>query len=147
MRTLMLLTTLVVLAAGCGSQTTKREAGALIFADGDAVTVWIGLASDGITYYRLLLGEEATGMCATAAGKDERLYRVRRWAAEDENRLVVHLELVDGGNLSEAKPLLTLHGTQQQARLDLVAQGLHSITLWRERDTLTAVKRLRARMK
>lgn len=146
MRKLVLLTTtLVVLAAGCSSKSTERQAGA-IFADADAVTVWIGLASDGITYYRLVLGEEATGMCATAAGKDEKLYRVRRWSEEDENRLVAHLELVDGGGLSDAKPLLTLQGTRQQARLDLVAQGLHSITLWRETDVLKAVNRLRARM-
>jgi hypothetical protein len=144
-RLVLLATTLVVLVAGCGSEATKREAGA-IFADADSVTVWIGLASDGITYYRLVLGAEATGMCATAAGKDEKLYRVRRWSEEEENRLVVHLELVDGGNLSDVKSLLTLSGTQQQARLDLVAQGLHSITLWRETDVLTAVTRLRARM-
>jgi len=145
MRKLVLWTTLVALVAGCSSKSSERQAGA-IFADADAVTVWIGLASDGITYYRLVLDNEATGMCATAAGKDEKLYRVRRWSAEEENRLVVHLELVDGGNLSAASSLLTLQGTQQQARLDVVAQGLHTITLWREPDTLTAVKRLRARM-
>ncbi|MHC4135604.1 MAG: hypothetical protein ACYTDU_01605 [Planctomycetota bacterium] len=147
MRRLVLWATLVVAVAGCGSATTKRGGAALVFAEADAAAVWIGLASDGITYYRLVLGEEATGMCGTAAGKDEKLYRIRRWSVEEENRLVVHLELVDGGSLSEAKPLLTLNGTQQQARLDLVAQGLHSITLWREPDVLTAVERLRARMR
>jgi len=146
MRRLVLLT-LVVLVAGCRSVTTEREAGALVFAERDAAAVWIGLASDGITYYRLVLGEEATGMCGTAAGRDEKLYRIRRWSVEKENHLIVHLELVDGGSLSKAKPLLTLYGTQQQARLDLVAQGLHSITLWREPDVLAAVERLRARMK
>jgi hypothetical protein len=147
MKGLVLFSMLVALAAGCGSEVTKREAGALVFTESDALTVWIGLASDGITYYRLVLGEEGTGMCATAAGKDERLYRVRRWSIEKENRLVVHLELVDGGNLSDARPLLTLQGTLQQARLDLVAQGLQSVTLWREPDVLAAVKRLAARMK
>jgi len=146
MRRLAILT-LVVLMTGCGSEAAKREAGAFVFADADAAAVWIGLASDGITYYRLVLGEESTGMCGTAAGKDENLYRIRRWSVERENRLAVHLELVDGGSLSGAKPLLTLHGTLQPARLDLVAQGLHSITLWREPDVLAAVERLRARMK
>ena len=146
MRSLAILT-LVMLVAGCGSEAAKREAGAFVFEGADVAAVWIGLASDGITYYRLVLGEESTGMCGTAAGKDERLYRIRSWSVERGNRLAVHLEPADSGSLSGAKPLLTLHGTLRPARLDLVADGLHSVTLWREPDILTAVKRLRARMK
>ncbi len=107
---------------------------------------WIGLAADGLTYYRLVLAEEGTGLCATAAGKDEKLYRVRTWSLDRGSCLTVHLELVAGG-APEARPLLVLHGTAHPARLELQVLEAHRVTFWREKDLLANRERLRARMR
>ncbi|MFI5403055.1 MAG: hypothetical protein ACHQ1G_08975 [Planctomycetota bacterium] len=103
---------------------------------------WIGLAADGLTWYRLDLDDEGTGACATAKGSETTLYRVRRWS--DDAEVTVHLELVDGA--PDAARRLELRGRSETSRLDLVVSGLHSVTLWREQDLLAARQRLAGRM-
>ena len=109
--------------------------------------VWFGLASDGRTYYRLQLGEEGTGRCATVSGREERMYRIRRWRLTDGGSIVIHLEHASGGELSKDPPVTNLAGKRTRTRLDLVAEGMHSVTLWREAAMLRNNERLRTRMK
>ena len=128
--------------AGCLSATTEFR----VLRPPGLRGPWIGLAADGLTYYRLVLAEEGTGLCATAAGKDEKLYRVRTWSLDRGSGLTVHLELVAGG-APEARPLLVLHGTAHPARLELQVLEVHRVTFWREKDLLANRERLRARMR
>lgn len=104
---------------------------------------WIGLASDGLTYYRLQLDKEGTGLCATATGANTALYRVREWTVADRV-LTIHLELSEGA--PDTARLLVLKGTAGPTQLDLVAQERHTLTLWRERDLLAAREELAKRM-
>lgn len=136
----------LVLAVLAGCRTVYEDTEFRVLRPPGLRGPWIGLAADGLTYYRLVLAEEGTGLCATAAGKDEKLYRVRTWSLDRGSRLTVHLELVAGG-APEARPLLVLHGTAHPARLELQVLEVHRVTFWREKDLLANRERLRARMR
>jgi hypothetical protein len=130
---------LAFLLAGCGS--FKAEPGVL--RPPGLAGPWIGLSADGLTWYRLELDEEGTGACATA-GKEAALFRARRWSVTDEGALTVSLEMVEGP--PDAARILVLHGRYEPARLELVAQERHSLTLWRENDLLAAREKMARRM-
>jgi len=127
---------LVVALAGCQAAMER------ILHPPALAATWIGLSADGLTWYRLDLDDEGTGMCATAKGSEMALYRVRRWS--DEGEMTIHLEIADGPPAAARR--LELRGRSEAARLDLVAEGLHSLTLWRERDLLAARERMAGRM-
>jgi hypothetical protein len=129
---------LALVLAGCASAASEKVAA--ILPPGLAAT-WLGLSSDGPTYYRLDLDDEGTGSCAIAKGAQTTLYRAR-WSERDE--LVVHLEVVDGP--PDAARLLELRGRARASELTLAVEGRHSLTLWRERDLLAAREKLAARM-
>jgi hypothetical protein len=103
---------------------------------------WIGQSADGGTWYRLELDDEGTGACATAKGQETALYRVRRWS--NEAGMTIHLEIADGP--PDAARLLELRGRAETWRLDLVVEGRHSVTLWREDDLVRARNRMKERM-
>lgn len=128
---------LLLMLAGCASGPMKE---AMRPAGLDAT--WIGLAADGVTWYRLDLDDEGTGSCATTKGAETSLYRVRRWA--DDGGMTVHLEIADGP--PDAPRLLELRGRAETARLDLTVEGRHSVTFWRENDLIAARNRMRERM-
>jgi hypothetical protein len=134
MRSLALL---LLLVAGCMSNVMRESAAPRALA-----VAWIGLSADGGTWYRLELDDEGTGTCATAKGQETALYRVRRWSNEAE--MTVHLEIADGP--PDAARLLELRGRSETWRLDLVVEGRHSVTLWRESDLIAARNRMRERM-
>lgn len=127
----------VVAITGCMSGAMKEAMQPRALA-----TTWIGPSEDGGTWYRLDLDDEGTGMCATAKGSETALYRVRRWS--DDASMIVHLEVVDGP--PHAARLLEMRGRSEIWRLDLVVEGRHSVTLWRESDLLAARKGLLERM-
>jgi len=129
---------LALALAGCQSAAVKD-----VLRPPSLATTWIGLASDGLTWYRLDLDDAGTGTCAVTEGSATNLYRVSRWSDENE-KLTVHLEIADGA--PGAAGLLVLRGGSGTTRLDLVVEGRHSLTLWRERDLLDARKRLMDRM-
>jgi hypothetical protein len=127
-----------LLVAGCMSGTVMKEA----VPSRALATPWIGLSADGGTWYRLELDDEGTGMAATVKGSETALYRVRRWSNDTE--MTVHLELADGP--ADAARLLELRGRSETSRLDLVVEGRHSVTLWREHELLNAQRGLAAKM-
>lgn len=124
---------LVLVLAGCASGAARS-----VLKPPAVGATWIGVASDGRTWYRLALDEEGTGLAATTAGRDTAFYRVRRWA--DAGEVTVHLELAEGA--PDAPPRLDLRGSSKGWRLDLVVEGRHSVTLWREDDLLKARERM-----
>jgi len=79
---------LVVALAGCQAAMER------ILHPPALAATWIGLSADGLTWYRLDLDDEGTGMCATTKGSEMALYRVRRWS--DEGEMTIHLEIADG---------------------------------------------------
>ena len=127
---------LVVALAGCQAATKG------ILHPPALAATWIGLGADGLTWYRIDLDDEGTGMCATTKGSETVLYRVRRWS--DESEMTIHLEIADGPPAAATR--LELRGRSEPSRLDLVVEGRHSVTLWRERDLLAARERMAGRM-
>jgi hypothetical protein len=127
----------VLLLAGCMSGAMKEA-----MAPRALAVAWIGLSADGGTWYRLDLDDEGTGSCATTKGSETSLYRVRRWT--DDGGMTVHLEIVEGA--PDAARLLELRGRAETARLELVVEGRHSVTFWREADLIAARNRLKERM-
>lgn len=130
---------LVLVLAGCASDKAWR-----LLQPPTLATTWIGLASDGRTWYRLDLDDTGTGTCAVTEGSVANLYRVSRWSDEGK-KLTVHLEIADGA--PGAASLLVLRGASETARLELAVEGRYSLTLWREQDLLDARKRLVERMR
>jgi hypothetical protein len=124
---------LALLLAGCASGKMAEA-----WRSPALATTWIGVASDGLTWYRLVLDDEGAGAGATTKGQQTAFYRVRRW--ESAGEMTVHLELSDGA--PDAPPRLDLRGAAKSWRLDLAVEGRHSVTLWREADLLAARKRM-----
>jgi len=125
---------LALLLAGCQSGGRMAEA----WRSSALATTWIGVASDGLTWYRLALDDEGTGTAATTKGQQTAFYRVRRWSSTGE--MTVHLELSDGA--PDAPSRLDLRGPSKSWRLDLAVEGRHTVTLWREDDLLAARRRM-----
>jgi len=124
---------LALLLAGCASG--MKQAGALAPA---LATAWIGVASDGLTWYRLELDDNGTGTGATTKGQKTAFYRVRRWS--DADGMTVHMEVADGP--ADAPRRLDLSGSASSWRLELAVEGRHTVTLWREEDLLAARDRM-----
>lgn len=130
-----------ILLAACAS--VHMERGAL--QPPDLAGPWIGLASDSTTYYRLILTEHETGLCATNAGKQTNLYRVRSWTLQPDSGITIHLELAERGSLTGAPTRFVLHGDHTTSRLRLAGEA-HRVTLWREEPLLASRDRLRKAM-
>jgi hypothetical protein len=128
------LLALALLLAACMSSLKE---GALARSPALAAA-WIGVASDGVTWYRLDLDDEGTGTAAVTKGTEVDLYRAR-WS-DDRESVTIHLELLDGA--PDAARRIDLAGTSRSFELELDALGLHSVTLWRERDLLAARERM-----
>ncbi|HEX5139207.1 MAG TPA: hypothetical protein VFY93_19725 [Planctomycetota bacterium] len=124
---------LALLLAGCaaGLKQVGMRSPAL-------ATTWIGVASDGLTWYRLDLGDNGTGAAATTKGQETAFYRVRQWS--DADGMTVHLEVADGPPAAPRR--LDLSGSSSTWRLELAVEGRHTVTLWRERELLAARERM-----
>jgi len=124
---------LVLALAGCQSGKMER-----VLHPPTLATTWIGVASDGLTWYRLSLDDNGTGSGATTRGRETCFYRVPRWSSAEE--MTVHMELVDGA--PDAARRLDLRGSPMSWKLDLAVEGRHSVTLWREDDLISARDRM-----
>ncbi len=105
-------------------------------------TTWIGIAADGLTWYRLDLDDEGNGTGAVTSNAETAAYRLRWW--EERGRVTIHMEIVDGA--PGAARRLDMEGPSKTWELALTVEGLHSLVLWRESDLFAARKRLVERM-
>jgi len=127
---------ILLLLAGCKSEAFRGVGFA--GAPRALAASWIGVASDGRTWYRLTLDVEGTGAGATTEGQKTAFYRVRQWA--DTGEMTVHMEIADGP--PDAPRRLDLRGSSSAWRLELAVEGRHTVTFWREDDLLAARKRM-----